>query len=833
MLHTVLLDMLTRRLRLTMTALAIALGVAFMSGSFVFSSTLSHSLASLFATASTGTDVIVQHASPSGASVNGPSARPVPASVLTAVRSVSGVAAADGTVSGNAVLLAKTGRPMKSAFGVALSWPADPAFQTSFTGRSGSPPVTAGQVMIDRSSATTGGYRVGQVIGVAVGGRAVPFTISGITGYGSGTSIGGGSMAVFSVAEAQRLFGLTGSYDTISVAASPGVPASVLRDRIASVLPSGVVAVTAASAAANEAQQLNSQLSVLTDFFLGFAGIALFTGAFVIWNTFSIMVGQRTRALALMRALGASRGQVFGSVLLESLLVGAVASVLGVALGLGLAKGLAALLSGFGVSLPLTSLAVPWGGLVIALAAGVGVTLAASVPPAYRATRVPPVAAMRAVAVSPSAGAGRRRLAAGLVLIAAGSLLLVTRPSAVAAGAGAVACFAGVTAIAPALVRPLAAFTGWFLGWLPGRAGTLARDNTAANTRRAAATAASLMIGLAVISGVAVLVSSARSSVSSQISAASKTPFYVQATNSGNGLDPALASALAAVPGVTGVTETRLADASVNGAAHRNVTGVDPSAISSFTSLGLVSGSTAALSAGGIMVTAAEASAAGWHLGSLVPVQFGSYGSYRLPVAGIFTTAGPLSGYIVSLATFTADSGIRVDNTDLVRAPSSAAPALRAALAGYPGAQLQDQAGYVRSQTSLLNSLMNLVTALLVLAIIIALLGVVNTLALSIVERTREIGLLRAIGMGRGQVRLMIAAESVIISVIGALLGTMLGLGMGVALASAITHGAAVTIPYSRLIIYILATGAAGVLASIAPARRAARLNVLAAIASE
>jgi putative ABC transport system permease protein len=545
------------------------------------------------------------------------------------------------------------------------------------------------------------------------------------------------------------------------------------------------------------------------------------------------MVGQRTRALALMRALGASRGQVFGSVLLESLLVGAVASVLGGALGLGLAKGLAALLSGFGVSLPLTSLAVPWGGLVIALAAGVGVTLAASVPPAFRATRVPPVAAMRAVAVASSAGAGRRRLAAGLVLIAAGSLLLVTRPSAVAAGAGAVACFAGVTAIAPALVRPLAAFTGWFLGWLPGRAGTLARDNTAANTRRAAATAASLMIGLAVISGVAVLVSSARSSVSSQISAASKTPFYVQATNSGNGLDPALASALIAVPGVTEVTETRLADATVNGAAHRNVTGVDPSAISSFTSLGVVQGSTAALSAGGIMVTASEASAAGWHLGSLVPVQFGSYGSYRLPVAGIFTTAGPLSGYIVSLATFTADSGIRVDNTDLVRAPSSVAPALRAALSGYPGAQLQNQAGYVRSQTSLLNSLMNLVTALLVLAIIIALLGVVNTLALSIVERTREIGLLRAIGMGRGQVRLMIAAESVIISVIGALLGTMLGLGMGVALASAITHGAAVTIPYSRLIIYILATGAAGVLASIAPARRAARLNVLAAIASE
>jgi putative ABC transport system permease protein len=281
------------------------------------------------------------------------------------------------------------------------------------------------------------------------------------------------------------------------------------------------------------------------------------------------------------------------------------------------------------------------------------------------------------------------------------------------------------------------------------------------------------------------------------------------------------------------VTEVRQADATVNGATHRNVDGVDPAAISAYASLGVTSGSVAALSSGGILVTRAEASAAGWHLGSVVPVQFGSYGSYQLPVAGIFTSPGPLSGYLVSLGTFTADSGVRVDSVDLVQAPAVAQGTLQAALAGYPGAQLLDQAGYIHSQTALLNSLLNLVTALLILAIVIALLGVVNALALSIVERVREIGLLRAIGMQRGQVRLMIAAESAIIAGIGAVLGIGLGIGLGAALASALTHGGAVTVPVSHLIVYILGTGAAGLLASAAPARRAARLHVLTAIATE
>jgi putative ABC transport system permease protein len=836
MFRALLRSMLTHRLRLVLTGLAIALGVAFMAGSLVFTATLAHSLDTLFAQASTGTDVEVLHSSPSRAAVTGSAARPVPASVLGRVRQVPGVTAADGEIGDRAVLFSRSGKPLPARFGIALSWPADAPFQATFTPRSGVPPAGAGQVMIDRASAAAGHYAAGDRIEVAIAGHAVQFTITGIAGYASADSIGGGSMAIFDLPTAQRLFGKTGEFDQIAVKAAPGVSAAALRDRIAAVLPPGIVAITAATASANQAQQLNSQLGILTGFFLGFAGIALFVGAFVIWNTFSIMVGQRTRELALIRALGAGRGQVFRSVLLQSLIVAVAAALAGVLGGLALARGLAVLLSSFGLSLPVTGLVAPPGSLAIAFGTGIAITLIASVAPAYRATRVAPVQAMRDV-VPAAGGFPVRRLAAGLAVTVTGVVLLVSGllggGGILLTGAGAAACFTGVTVLAPLVVRPLAFGIGALLLWLPGRAGVLARGNTTRNPKRTSATAAALMIGLAVIVGTAVMVSSARATVSQQVNAASRASYYVQAVNTDTGITPALARAIARQPGVRAVTEVRQTDATVAGSAHRTVCGVDPASIAEFTDFGTVTGRIEALGGGGMAVSAAVASGAGWHLGSVVTVQFGSYGVYRLPVTAIFANAGPLSGYLVSNATFTADTGIRTDDVDLVRAPASARPAIRSALAGYPGAELLDQAGYIKNQTAALNTLLNLVTALLVLAIVIALLGVVNTLALSIVERTREIGLLRAIGLGRGQLRQMVAAESVIISVIGALLGTVLGLGLGAALAAAVTHRAAVSVPGGQLVIYILATAAAGLLASIAPARRAARLDMLAAIAAE
>jgi putative ABC transport system permease protein len=832
--------LLAHRVRLALTALAIALGTGFMAGSFVFTATLSHSLDSLFAESATGTDVVVQHTVPPGSGVGAGSggSRPLPATIAAAVRGLPGVAAADGVISARAVLLGRDGRPLPSQFSVALSWPPDPPFEAIFTRRSGSPPAGPGQVMIDRASARQGHFAVGDRIEVAIGGQARPFTVAGITGYGSADSIGGGSMAVFDLPTAQQLFGLAGRYSQIEVKAAAGVSAEQLRGRVARVLPGGIEAVTAASAAASQAQQINSQLGVLTYFFVGFAGVSLFVGAFVIWNTFSIMVGQRVRELALLRTLGAQRGQVFGSVLGEAALLGAVAAAVGVLLGIGLARGLAALLSGFGVSLPISGLEVPAAGTAASFGVGLVITIVAAVPPAWRATRVAPVQALRDAVPAP-AGFSPGRLAAGLAVTAAGIALLLAGlfggAPAVVTGAGALACFLGATAAGPLFARPLAAAVGLPLTALPGRTGVLARGNAMRNPRRTSATAAALMIGLALIVAVSVLVSSLRSVIAGQITADAKTDFYVQTTNADAGLTPRLAAVLAAAPGVRQVTEVRSTDATVAGAAHQNVDGVDPAAVGAFTSLGVSSGSLASLSRGDLLVSRSVASGRHWQAGDVVTIGFGSYGDSRLRIGGIFATTGPLTGYLVSNATFTADTGIRNDSVDLVRAPASARPALQRALAGYPGAQLLDQTGYARSRGAILGTILSLITALLVLAVIIALLGIVSTLALSIAERTRELGLLRAIGLQRGQLSQMIAAESVIIAVIGAALGAALGLGLGAALAAAFTRSQQLTvvIPAGQIVAYVAAAALAGLLAAIAPARRAAKMNMLAAIAAE
>ena len=453
-------SMLAHRLRLALTGLAIALGVAFMAGSFTFSATLTRSLDSLFSQASTGTDVQVTHVSPGGSTITGSPAQPLPASVLATVRRVPGVAAADGEISGQALLLGRDGKPLPGSFGVALSWPADAPFQATFTHRTGQPPVGPGQVMIDRASARRGHFTVGQTIGIAIAGHAIPFAVTGITGYGSADSIGGGSMAIFSLPTAQHLFGKADQFDQIIVKATPGLSAAQLRDRIAQALPAQDEAVTAASASANAARQINSQLGVLTDFFLGFAGIALFVGAFVIWNTFSIMVGQQTRELALARALGASAGQVFRSVLAEAALLAAAGSAVGIGLGLGMARGLAALLSAFGFSLPISGLVLPGTDLALAAVTGIAITVAACLRPAWRATQIAPVQAMRDPAPEPSRFS-TRRLIGGLAVTAAGVAAVLTGILAgsgqiVLAAAGAACCFIGVTVLAPLVVRPLA-----------------------------------------------------------------------------------------------------------------------------------------------------------------------------------------------------------------------------------------------------------------------------------------------------------------------------------------------------------------------------------------
>src|SRR5262249_46700230 len=346
---------------------------------------------------------------------------------------------------------------------------------------------------------------------------------------------GGGWRACFSLPAAQGLSGRVGRSDRMDVKAAAGVGPARLRAEVARILPPGVQAVTAASASAAEARQLNSQLGVLTTFFAAFAGVAMFVGAFVIWNTFSIMIGQRSRQLALLRALGAGRGQVFRSVLAEAALVGAAGAVAGAVLGLAVSKGLAALLSAFGVALPVTGLSVPPAQVALACAIGLVIALAAALAPAYRAARVAPVQALRDAAPG-APGFSGRRLAAALAVTGTGAALLLTgllsgaAVAVTAAGAG--LCFLGVTIAGPLLAGPLAAAAGAPLTRLPARVGALARGNTMRNPRRTSATAAALMVGLGAVTAVAVLVGPARPPISGQVAAAGKASFYVQATNS-------------------------------------------------------------------------------------------------------------------------------------------------------------------------------------------------------------------------------------------------------------------------------------------------------------
>jgi putative ABC transport system permease protein len=847
MLHATLKSLLAHRVRLLLTACAIALGVAFMAGTFILTATIHRGIDHLFATATTGTDVIVRPAAGAGGqALTHPS---IPASLVGRVRAVPGVAAAEGAVTDRGGIIGTEGKLLGGRPGIAVSYPADPALAASYPIRQGTPPKGPDQVAVDAATAAMQGTHVGDRVRVLVGGAARSFTVSAIVGFGQSDGPGLVSLTAFDTATAQRLFGRHDSFDQIDLKAAAGVTPDGLRSRVAGVLPAGFEAVTAASASASQASDLKGQLGFLTDGLLAFALISLFVGAFIIWNTFSILVAQRTRELALLRALGASRRQVLGSVLVEAGVLGLAASLAGLGLGVLAASGLRALLAGAGIDLPATGLELPLGSAAVAVGSGVLVTLVAAFAPARRATAIPPVAALRTT--TPAVGGfSTRRLVSGAAVTVAGAAALLAGlfghigAGSVLVGGGALAAFIGVTVLCPLFARPLAGAIGAPLRCLPGRTGALARDNAMRNPRRTAATAAALMVGLGLVAASAVLDASLKRTADQAIDQGALAELYVQPADPDSGLDPALARAIAAQPGVAAVSEVRETEAAVAGASFQKLDGIDPATIRQVADLKVRSGSVAALddAAGNVLVSASAAKAHRWTVGSAVPVRLDtSRGAGTLRVVGTYANKGPFGDYLISLATHDQVTGRRTDTLLLVKATAGTpVGGLKSRIGGmlgaYPGAKVLDQAGFKRATGATLDQILNLLVALLALAVIIALLGIVNTLALSVVERTRELGLLRAIGMRRGQVGAMVAGEAVIIALFGALLGMACGVGLGSALAAALTRGngaAMVAVPGTQLLVCVIGAGIAGILAAIAPARRAAELNVLAAIASE
>ncbi|HEY5252991.1 MAG TPA: FtsX-like permease family protein, partial [Acidimicrobiales bacterium] len=654
--------------------------------------------------------------------------------------------------------------------------------------RSGSPPTTAHEMVIDAGTAQKYHFHIGDRVHVLLTGAPRTFTLSGIVTFGTANNLAGATLAAFDLPTAQKIFDRTGQYDVIDVLAQPGADTSQLKAAIAKVLPPKVEVVTGQTVANEATQSINQALGFFSTALLVFAFISLFVGSFTIFNTFSIIVGQRTRELALLRILGASRRQVFRSVLAEALIVGLVASIVGVALGVLTAAGLEALFNGLGFTLPSGGLVFEPRTAIVGLIVGVGVTMVSAISPARRAVRIAPVAALTEHDLG-STESSRRRIVVGTALALVGIVVLaagLTIPAIQLVGLGAIGAFIGIGMLAPLVARPMSSVIGRPLARLLGIAGQLGRENSMRSPRRTAQTGAALMVGLALVSTIAVFGASLSRSVTGSVDQAVNANYIVTSSSGGGGngeFSAATAGAARTIPGVTAVSNVYSGEFNFRNSLS-NLTAVSPTRLSQTVILRLSSGAGAtALAAGQLLVDTTTAHSDNLVVGSRVPVQFALTGHSHLRVGGIFKPNALLGSFLVGDQFYRTHFDDPLPVAVLLRTTSgvsaSATAAIKAGLKAYPNLKIQTQAQFKQTQQNMVNQLLSLVYVLLALAVFIAVIGIANTLLLSVFERTHEIGLLRAVGMRRRQVRSMIRAESVILSIFGALIGVVVGTGLG------------------------------------------------------
>jgi putative ABC transport system permease protein len=842
--HATLKGLIAHKVRLALTALAIVLGVAFVAGTFILTDTMNRAFDDLFRQVNRGTAVDVSGIQkftangPGGEEAGG--AERVPASLLPTIQGVAGVRVAVGTLSGYAQLIGKDGKAVNThgapTFGV--SWVDDKEL-SALTLRAGQPPQSSGQVVIDAATAEKHGFQVGDRTRVLLEGPAMDVTIVGIAGFGTADNLGGATLVAFDPQTAQKALNGNGAYDDVQVAAQPGVSPAALRDRIQKILPAGYEAKTGTQAAQDSSDQVKSQLKFFNIALLVFGFVALFVGAFIIFNTFSILVTQRTRELALLRALGATGKQVRRSVLAEAAIVGVAASAVGLVAGFGIAIGLQALLRGFGIELPTTSTQLLPRTIIAALIVGVGTTLCSSIAPAIRASRVAPVQALRES--EPAAYRfSRRRTISGTVvmLLGAGALSLGlfghTGNGASLVGLGAALVFLGVAVLSPLVARPLARAIG---APLRGEARRLGRENAMRNPKRTASTSAALMIGLGLVAFVSVFAASIKGSSNRILEETLKADYIVSSTQF-TGFSPEVANELRSTGAFSAVSEIRLGIFGYQGSAQQ-VGGADPATLPQVVHVKMLFGTISALGPDDLMVWRDTAKAHDWKLRDVVPVQFARTGQKQFTIVGIYDDNRLLGNYVVSLDTYDANFTAHLDSFVLAKSTSGPSGATRSAVASvgkeFSNVKIEDQAQFRASQAKQIDTLLGLIDALLLFSIIIAVAGIINTLGLSVFERTREIGMLRAVGMSRRQVRSMVRWESVIIAVLGAILGTAIGILFGWVMVQALkSQGISVfTVPGVQLAIYVIVAGLFGVFAAIWPARHAARLDILRAITTE
>ncbi|MEX2255618.1 MAG: ABC transporter permease [Acidimicrobiia bacterium] len=901
MLKVTLKNLFARKFRLVLTSLAVVLGVAFMSGTFVLTDTLGQVFDDLFADVNRGVDVDVrskpafdekaggpgtQEVRPPLESPGGPTCTRDPGELLTTICGVDGVRVAEGSVQGYALVtkLDARGRPDEAiqpqgAPTIGVSWGPSKVVNQAFGGDGmpevGRRPTGAGQVAIDESTADEAGLSDKAVERCSRGGSCKGarvqmvflqhepgiFDVVGTFRFGTVGNLAGATLAAFDISTAQEVMNRTGQFDEIRIAATDGVSQTELRGRVRDAvraLPDGrsYEALTGEQLAKDTSDQIRENLGFFNTFLLVFALIALFVGAFIIYNTFSIIVAQRARELGLLRALGASGGQVMGSVAIEALVVGLLSSVLGLAFGVVVAIGLEAAMKGLGFDLPSGAPVIATRTVIVSMVAGTLVTFVSALAPARRAARVAPMAALRSGATLPSSG--RRRVAIGAAFTTVGITLVIlgltadvdSFPGGTAGcvGAGAALVFVGVAMLSPIIAVPVARFLGWLPARFRGMSGVLARENSTRNPRRTASTAAALMIGVAIVAVVAIFGASVKTTLSSVLENDYKAEFSLQSEGGFQPISPEAAVAVRDDDALQGsiVTEWRFGQFEVDGSTEA-LLGVNTN-LNSTLNIDPSPGAIARWKAeGGFLLfadTYDELPAATRRAGVL-PVRFPTMppGETKdVPIVGTFATKDAINNdYLLAMRDYAPEYA----STDLgdvflsVKLPPGMSLAegrteLDRVLEPFPGVKVQDQEEFKESQEAQIDQFLNLMYLLLALAVAIALLGIANTLALSVFERTHELGLLRAVGMGRSQLRRMIRYEAVIISVFGSLLGIVLGVAFGVAMVQALSsEGINLGLPVGQLVIFVVLAAFAGLVAGIWPARRAARLDVLDAISHE
>ena len=853
--------LLGRKTRTILTGLAIVLGVAMISGTFVLTDTIRAAFDQIFKGSYENTAAVISGKSFVAYS-NGGNAT-IPESLLRKVESLPGVENASGHVfdlngsSDQGKLIGHDGKPLGTSGNPNFAWGLDPS-ETKLNPlelAAGRWPHGPHEIVIDSSSAKDGRFGVGDTIGAAVQGPIRQYRITGLAKFGSVDSLGGATFAIFDVKTAQRLLGKVGQFDVISVAARADVTPERLKQEIEPLLPSNAQVQTGAEQAKSNAKDISDFTRFIQMFLLAFGGIALFVGAFVIFNTLSITVAQRTREFATLRTLGASRRQVLRSVLLEGTAIGVLASATGLALGVGLAKGLSALMTALQLDLPKTAMVFATRTVVVSMVVGTLITLLASIVPAFRATRVPPISAVREGATLPRGRFARFRTAFGLGTIALAGLLLgyglfaggvATGPRLASLAVGVLSLFLGIGQISAKLVRPVVAIVGFPARRFGGAMGELARDNSVRNPARTASTAAALMIGLALVTAVATLGAGLRSSDRNALRHQVQADYVVTSKNGWDPFPVAAGNAAAAAPGVVAAASVRDDQARVLGDEAR-VDGIEPAAMATVFHLDWVNGSDAALGSlgkGGAVIRQKFADKHHLAVGDRVPVVDPSGRRSIYTVRGIFTmpkigSIDPVLGSVLISrqafdATFPRPKSLYTFLSVAGGASDAATATLQRALDAYPDAKLQTRSGWVETRAKGVDKLLALLYVLLGLSVIVSLFGMVNTLVLSVWERTREVGMLRAIGITRRQTRRLVRHESVITALIGAALGLPLGLGLAAIITRALSdHGVAFEVPVKLLALFAVVAFVAGVVAAVLPARRASRLDPLRALQYE